>query len=381
MFFGLVPGRRWYHRLFVASVCVIVLGTGAVIAQRRVPGQLRSPSSPSAAPPAGLYGTRAGNPLVVGVGELYKLNPANGALLQDIGPTNMGGTNVGITGLAFHPTTQVLYGSTSNKSSVRALVTIDPLTAQVTLVGPFNVVVGGNPVTMADIAFDSAGNLYGVSSGLTADLYTINIATGAATIVGTSGILSTTGGGIAINSSGVAYSSPTDVLFGTFDRNTGAFNFINNPGLPLGAGSAYSALAFNPANSLLYGINLNTNSPFQARLVTLNTSTAAATDLGATVTSLDAIAFTPAGTTAANVAVSGRVVSATGSGVRGAAVTLNDGVNTRTAITNAFGYYSFKDIPTGRTYLVNASVRRYTFTPRVISLTDQLTNVDLVALW
>ena len=25
MFFGLVPGRRWYHRLFVASVCVIVL--------------------------------------------------------------------------------------------------------------------------------------------------------------------------------------------------------------------------------------------------------------------------------------------------------------------------------------------------------------------
>jgi len=378
MFFGRRFGRSLYRRFFVASTCVIVLSTGALIAQRRTLGQLRSPSSLTAAPPAGLYGTRAGNPLVVGAGELYKLNPANGALLQDIGPTNIAGTNVGITGLAFHPSTQVLYGSTSNKAAIRQLVTIDPLTAQVTAIGPLNIPGGA---TMADIAFDSAGNLYGVSAGLSADLYSINIATGAATRIGAANVGAPVGGGISINSSGIAYSSPTDVLFGTFDRNTGAFNFINNPGLPLGAGSAYSAFAFNPANNLLYGVNLNTNSPFQARLVTLNTSTGAATDLGATVTALDAIAFTPAGTTAANVALSGRILSSAGSGIRGATVTLYDGIATRTATTNAFGYYSFTDIPTGRAYLLNASVRKYTFTPRVISLTDQLSNVDLVALW
>src|SRR5262245_5744178 len=48
-------------------------------------------------------------------GELYILNPANGAVVQDVGPLNdAAGGNYPITGLAFHPTTGVLYGSTGN---------------------------------------------------------------------------------------------------------------------------------------------------------------------------------------------------------------------------------------------------------------------------
>ena len=39
-------------------------------------------------------------------GRLYRLNPATGAVIQDIGPLNdVTGLNYPITGLAFHPTT------------------------------------------------------------------------------------------------------------------------------------------------------------------------------------------------------------------------------------------------------------------------------------
>ena len=68
-------------------------------------------------------------------GELYIINAANGALVQNIGSLDdAGGTNYPITGLAFHPVTGVLYGSTGNKPTATAarLVTINPATAQVT---------------------------------------------------------------------------------------------------------------------------------------------------------------------------------------------------------------------------------------------------------
>lgn len=105
--------------------------------------------------------TSAGGP-----GELYIINQATGALIQDIGPLNdASSVNYPITGLAFSPVTGLLYGSTGNAGTVDGiLVKINPATALVTVVGAFNagpVNSGGSPATMADIAFDSAGNLYG----------------------------------------------------------------------------------------------------------------------------------------------------------------------------------------------------------------------------
>src|SRR5262245_61989674 len=73
--------------------------------------------------------TAAGAP-----GELYIINQATGAMVQDIGPLNDSlGANYPITGLAFSPVTGVLYGSTGNAGAVDAhLVTINPATALVT---------------------------------------------------------------------------------------------------------------------------------------------------------------------------------------------------------------------------------------------------------
>lgn len=88
----------------------------------------------------------------------------------------------------------------------------------------------------------------------------------------------------------------------------------------------------------------------------------------------------PLAPTAANVSVSGRVITTNGNGIRNVRVTLT-GQNgfARTVITNSFGFYHFDDVPSGETYVINASSKRYTFTPRTISVTDEMTDVDMVA--
>lgn len=84
--------------------------------------------------------------------------------------------------------------------------------------------------------------------------------------------------------------------------------------------------------------------------------------------------------TAANVSVSGRVLSADGRGIRGATVTLTSpSGRTVTTTTNAFGYYLFQGVRSGGSYLVNARARGATFQARILSVTDSLTDVDLIA--
>jgi hypothetical protein len=239
---------------------------------------------------AQLYATTSAG----GPGELYILNPANGGLVQDVGPTNdAGAQNYPITGLAFNPLTGVLYGSTGNAGATDAtLVTINPLTGLVTVVGAFNagpVNSGGTPSTMADLAFDSTGALYGVASIGGPNLYSINTVTGQATLVGANGAAtSTTGGGLAISPTNVFYGTPTSTRFGTYNSGTGVYTNIANPTKP--AGGAYAALAFD-SNGVLFGLNLGSGAPPPTHLVTIDPATGAVTDLGASVNSLDAIAF------------------------------------------------------------------------------------------
>ena len=227
-------------------------------------------------------------------GELYILNSATGAMIQDVGPLNDAtSVNYPITGLAFNPITGVLYGSTGNNPAATCarLVSINPATALVTVIGSFNagpVNSSGNPTTMADIGFDSAGNLYGAASIGGPDLYSINLATGQATLVGPNGAsTSTTGGGLAISSGGVFYGTPTASRFGTYNSGTGAYTNIANPAKPVGGG--YGALDFD--GNVLYGLNVGSGSPAPTHLVTFDLATGAITDLGASVNQLDAIAF------------------------------------------------------------------------------------------
>ncbi len=226
-----------------------------------------------------------------GEGRLYILDPASGAVVQDLGALNdAAGVNYGVTGLAYDPVSNLLFGSVGNAYAFPArLLTIDPATAQVTVIGEYN---AGNPgtraATMADLATDpTTGALFGVGSVGGPQLYSINKATGQATLVGSTGLTSTTGGGLAIDSAGRFFGTPTSSRFGTYDSLTGAYTNIANPVKYVGGG--YAALAFNGA--ALYGVNLGSGNA--AHLVTIDPATGVTTDLGATVTNLDAIAFVP----------------------------------------------------------------------------------------
>jgi hypothetical protein len=219
-----------------------------------------------------------------GHGELYILSPATGGVLQDIGPLNdAGAANYSVTGMAFDPITGVLYGSTGGVSG-HNLLTINPANGLVNVVGSFNV----GSATMTDLAFDSSGNLYGISSSGGPNLYSINTATGQATIIGSSGVSFTEGGGLAISSGGIFYGTPVPGEYGTYNPTTGAYTHITTPATPAGGGS-YGALVFS--GSTLYGDNLV--APGGAtHLVTIDPTTGNVTDIGASVTHLDALAAT-----------------------------------------------------------------------------------------
>ena len=46
------------------------------------------------------------------------------------------------------------------------------------------------------------------------------------------------------------------------------------------------------------------------------------------------------------------------------------------AITNPFGYYRFRNVPSGQIYLVTVDHKRYSFEQRTINLNDELTGLD-----
>lgn len=107
----------------------------------------------------------------------------------------------------------------------------------------------------------------------------------------------------------------------------------------------------------------------------------ASTDPAATATVNDVTAcFSNLAPTAAGVSVSGAVRTPDGRGLRNASVTLTDphGI-TRTVNTSSFGTYRFDDVEVGVSYVVKVSSKLYRFTPRLLNLTDEISNVDFVA--
>ena len=85
------------------------------------------------------------------------------------------------------------------------------------------------------------------------------------------------------------------------------------------------------------------------------------------------------GPTASLVTVSGRVLDAGGRGISRTTVTLTSGQNVRTTQTNFNGAYSFAEVLSGETYIVEASNKSYTFNPLVLNVNDEVTNADITA--
>jgi len=84
--------------------------------------------------------------------------------------------------------------------------------------------------------------------------------------------------------------------------------------------------------------------------------------------------------TAAPVSITGRVLNSRGRGIFNAIVTLTyPSGQEHYTITNPFGYYRFDELLVGDTYVLDVRSKRYTFTPQVISVSEELTEFNLVA--
>lgn len=82
--------------------------------------------------------------------------------------------------------------------------------------------------------------------------------------------------------------------------------------------------------------------------------------------------------TAASVPVSGRVMTGDGYSVRSALVEVtNSAGETQTAMTNPFGYFRFAGLPAGETYIFNVRHKRYAFVPQPITVTEEITDLNL----
>ena len=235
-----------------------------------------------------LLGTTGG----AATGTLYRIDPSTGAA-TGIGLLVDSSTHsYAVTGLAFDNVTGILYGSTSNNSPTRSssLVSIDPSTGSVTFIGSF-----ATTGTMADLTFDTTtATLYGTGS-VDGNLYSINMATGVATAVGSAGFPanSTVGNGVAANSAGQIFGAPQGASgpLVQFNKTNGSVTTIATlSGAPISSGGI-AAMAFNSGGTL-YGVNVDVNSgTHPTDLVTINDVTGAVTDIGASVNSLDAIVF------------------------------------------------------------------------------------------
>jgi len=84
--------------------------------------------------------------------------------------------------------------------------------------------------------------------------------------------------------------------------------------------------------------------------------------------------------TSATVSVGGRVLTDAGAGLRNAIVVItgNGGVS-RWTVTGSLGYYNFDEVDTGQTYIVQVQSKRYLFSPRILTVQDDLADVDFTA--
>jgi hypothetical protein len=225
-------------------------------------------------------------------GSLYTINTATGVATL-IGPLKDGSGNVySLTGMDFQPGTHVLFGSTSNNSTTHphSIVTINPATGLVTFVGQATT---AGPI--ADITFTPNGNLWGWWEPNQDRLVSINTTSGAATALGNN-FLNTFGSAIASNSAGVVYFFGEGDLgeFDTLNLTTGQPTNMGTLSGGIFDGGAIAAAKFSPGG-VLYAID-NNDDGTGTNLVTINLGTGAITNVGATVQSLDALAFGPANT-------------------------------------------------------------------------------------
>ena len=88
----------------------------------------------------------------------------------------------------------------------------------------------------------------------------------------------------------------------------------------------------------------------------------------------------PTVVSAASVSVGGKVSTPDGNGISNATVMFIDSAGIfHSTRTNSFGYFSFIEVKSGETYVMNVQHRRYTFAPKIVTVTDSIKSLHLVS--
>ena len=186
--------------------------------------------------------------------------------------------------------------------------------------------------------------------------------------------------GAGVTLSNIGFHAPPQHPGWTFDGTVGNAGFSNAPWTQTQNGGAmtWSSETFaqnQNANAIrwgtMYNFRFDSNRPPQTMNATVGFfKTGAPINIQVQVPS-------PA---VSSVMVSGRVMTSSGRGVPYALVSISDSNGVvRTSPTNPFGYYRLTGITTGVTYTVAVLSKQYTFTPQMMQVNNELSNVDFVA--
>lgn len=176
-------------------------------------------------------------------GNLYVIDETTAAATT-VGPLLIGTDPVRIGGMAYDYVNDIMYGITTNDSTVfpSNLVTINTSTAAVTVVGA----LGLNLVGMS-FNFDSS-ILYGIEGGAGDQLVTIDTGTGVATPIGSTGTSPISGGGLTY----FPLTSSPQVLYLSPENPSTQFVSLNPAD-----GSQTGSLALSPNRGFISGMTTN----------------------------------------------------------------------------------------------------------------------------
>lgn len=160
------------------------------------------------------------------------------------------------------------------------------------------------------------------------------------------------------------------------------------------AGSGKVGLLIDSSNSFVFSpparqalrvkFNVAPNAPSGPTMVTFGstpTPRSTSSPLGELLPTTYQSGTITIGAAAPMVTVGGRVSTPTGLGLRNAVVTIIDSNNVRrTATTSSFGLYSFSNVQSGQTYTVSVASKRYRFAAQVVSISNDISNLDFTGL-
>jgi hypothetical protein len=214
---------------------------------------------------------------------LYRLDPTTGAVLETIGALGINH----VVGLAYDPSTGTLYGHRNDVAAgeVGRLYTIDLTTGAATLVGITN-------ITSPDMTIDPSGQLFAWmefenSGAFQDDLYTINKITGAASRVGESG-QATGATGLGFQGS-TLFMKSGNTLF-TVNPATGVATLVGTISYSGGDTALDNSPTFDSSGAG-FGIDRSSGTSL---LVSINVSGLSASVIGDTgIANMAALAFAP----------------------------------------------------------------------------------------